>query len=32
MDADPAVQAGVMRAKLFPYRIALMANSQGNVK
>ena len=26
MTNDPAVQAGVMRAKLFPYRIALMAS------
>jgi uncharacterized protein YciI len=25
---DPAVQAGVMRAKLFPYRIALMADRE----
>ena len=25
MNGDPAVQAGVMRARLFPYRIALMA-------
>ena len=24
MEADPAVVAGVMRAELFPYRIALM--------
>ena len=30
MNADPAVQAGVMRARLFPYRIALMANRQGS--
>ena len=30
MNADPAVQAGVMRARLFPYRIALMANWQGS--
>lgn len=28
MEADPAVVAGVMRAELFPYRIALM-RSQG---
>jgi uncharacterized protein YciI len=26
MSNDPAVQAGVMRARLFPYRIALMAS------
>jgi uncharacterized protein YciI len=25
MNNDPTVQAGVMRARLFPYRIALMA-------
>ena len=25
MQADPAVRAGVMRAELFPYRVALMA-------
>jgi uncharacterized protein len=25
MDNDPAVRQGVMRAELFPYRIALMA-------
>ena len=25
MNDDPAVEAGVMRAKLFPYRVALMA-------
>ena len=30
MNADPAVQAGGMRARLFPYRIALMANRQGS--
>ena len=24
MEADPAVMAGVMRAELFPYRVALM--------
>ena len=24
MEADPAVRAGVMRAELYPYRIALM--------
>ncbi len=28
MSNDPAVQAGVMRARLFPYRIALMANQE----
>lgn len=27
MAGDPAVQAGVMTARLFPYRIALMARS-----
>ncbi len=27
MRADPAVQQGVMRAELFPYRIALMASA-----
>ena len=27
MDRDPAVQQGVMRAELFPYRVALMENS-----
>lgn len=27
MNNDPAVKSGVMRAKLFPYRIALMANA-----
>lgn len=26
MDEDPAVQTGVMRAELYPYRVALMAN------
>ena len=26
MKADPAVQGGVMRAELYPYRIALMAS------
>jgi hypothetical protein len=26
MNNDPAVQAGVMHARLFPYRIALMAD------
>ena len=25
MQADPAVRAGVMRAELFPYRVALLA-------
>jgi uncharacterized protein YciI len=25
MEGDPAVRAGVMRAELFPYRVALMA-------
>jgi uncharacterized protein len=29
VDGDPAVQAGVMRAELFPYRIALMAPTEG---
>ena len=28
MSNDPAVQAGVVRARLFPYRIALMANQE----
>ena len=28
MTNDPAVQAGVMRARLFPYRVALMANRE----
>lgn len=27
MENDPAVKQGVMRAELYPYRIALMANS-----
>ncbi len=26
MEDDPAVRSGVMRATLFPYRVALMAN------
>jgi uncharacterized protein YciI len=30
MDGDPAVRAGVMRAELFPYRIALMAGGAGS--
>ncbi|MBK8164391.1 MAG: hypothetical protein IPK64_00350 [bacterium] len=29
MAADPAVRGGVMRAELFPFRIALMAGGQG---
>ena len=28
MNNDPAVQAGVMHARLFPYRIALMADRE----
>jgi uncharacterized protein YciI len=28
MEHDPAVAGGVMRAALYPYRIALMANGQ----
>jgi uncharacterized protein YciI len=30
VEADPAVRAGVMRAELFPYRVALLceANAQ----
>jgi len=28
MNNDPTVQAGVMRARLFPYRIALMADRE----
>ena len=28
MEADPAVQAGVMRARLFPYRVALRARDE----
>ena len=27
MEGDPAVQAGVMRAELFPYRVALWSES-----
>ncbi len=30
MDNDPAVNQGVMRAELFPYRIALIANWPGH--
>ena len=29
VESDPAVRAGVMRAELFPYRIALLAPSEG---
>jgi uncharacterized protein YciI len=29
MNADPAVSKGVMRAKLFPFRIALQASAHG---
>lgn len=29
VEADPAVQARVMRAELFPYRVALMRNQSG---
>ena len=28
MEADPAVKGGVMRAELFPYRIALLGQSE----
>jgi uncharacterized protein YciI len=28
MDGDPAVKGGVMRAELFPYRIALLGQSE----
>jgi uncharacterized protein YciI len=28
MDGDPAVQAGVMSARLFPYRVALKADDR----
>lgn len=30
MAADPAVRGGVMRAELFPFRIALMAGDEGS--
>jgi uncharacterized protein YciI len=30
MDNDPAVQKGVMRAELFPFRIALAGNLRGD--
>lgn len=29
VDADPAVSAGVMRAELFPYRVALWSDRRG---
>lgn len=28
MENDPAVQQGVMKASLFPYRVALMSNNE----